>query len=80
MIFFKKKRKERNPKNSSLSAAPLQRTLKHRLCVAVCEGMRSQATADQRFSIKIPVSYLEQELIRTVNAGRSEGQCVPAAL
>lgn len=35
---------------------------------------------DQWLSIKIPHSYLEQELIRTVNAGRSEGQCVPAAL
>lgn len=43
-----------------------------------CEGVQSE-TADQRYSIKIPLSYLEQELIRTVNAGRSDGQCIPAA-
>ena len=80
----KKKKKKTKKTHFSLYACPPQRTLTHTgwffLSVAVCEGMRSWTTAGQRFSIKIPPSYLEQELIRTVNAGRSEGQCVPAAL
>ena len=80
----KKKKKKKLRKHTSAST-PVHRSVRSHtgwffLSVAVCEGMRSWTTAGQRFSIKIPPSYLEQELIRTVNAGRSEGQCVPAAL
>lgn len=87
-FFFPLRRSEREHKTLLLpqrrSSASDARTLGR---FYVFEGARSETTAaaaaaaaPQRFSIKIPASYFEQELIRTVNAGRGEGQCVPAAL